>query len=294
MGYEPGRRVRKHVFGRTRAEVVEKLKPLLKARDEQRPGLLDALPPGISPDTRPRSAAIEAYASSLKHFAWVNSDIQMKFGEFREKWRLRLHEAVLQPLLQRNGWMQPNPQGGFSLPGKGTQKEARMLYLQSLHDMASDAERQVAGFAGRIQALQKDLAGIWHQGALTDNAARLMAAIEIAFRQGEADTFKTLRLAIGDYAQKVFIRRMGKWEGTVYPTPSTWFHSLALPWARPSLYSNGFIGFMEGLSRYAEGISLVMADHYARKWRHFLAGMAQADTLPQTALPTVPEAEPSL
>ena len=37
MGYEPGRRVRKHVFGKTRAEVVEKLKPLLKARDEQRP-----------------------------------------------------------------------------------------------------------------------------------------------------------------------------------------------------------------------------------------------------------------
>lgn len=37
MGYEPGRRVRKHVFGKTRAEVVEKLKPLLKARDDQRP-----------------------------------------------------------------------------------------------------------------------------------------------------------------------------------------------------------------------------------------------------------------
>ena len=37
MGYEPGRRVRKHVFGKTRAEVAEKMKPLLKAKDEQRP-----------------------------------------------------------------------------------------------------------------------------------------------------------------------------------------------------------------------------------------------------------------
>ena len=37
MGYEPGRRVRKHVFGKTRAEVVVKMKPLLKARDEHRP-----------------------------------------------------------------------------------------------------------------------------------------------------------------------------------------------------------------------------------------------------------------
>ena len=37
MGYEPGRRVRKHVFGKTRAKVTEKVKPLLKAKDEQRP-----------------------------------------------------------------------------------------------------------------------------------------------------------------------------------------------------------------------------------------------------------------
>jgi integrase len=37
LGYAPGKRVRKHVFGKTRAEVVAKMKPLLKARDEQRP-----------------------------------------------------------------------------------------------------------------------------------------------------------------------------------------------------------------------------------------------------------------
>jgi integrase len=37
VGWLDGKRVRKHVFGRTRAEVVEKVKPLLTARDEQRP-----------------------------------------------------------------------------------------------------------------------------------------------------------------------------------------------------------------------------------------------------------------
>ena len=37
LGYAPGKRVRKHVFGKTRAEVVAKMRPLLKARDEQRP-----------------------------------------------------------------------------------------------------------------------------------------------------------------------------------------------------------------------------------------------------------------
>ena len=37
MGYENGRRVRKFVIGRTRAEVAAKLGPILKARDERRP-----------------------------------------------------------------------------------------------------------------------------------------------------------------------------------------------------------------------------------------------------------------
>lgn len=244
-------------------------------------GLLDALPPGSAPDTRPRAAAVEAYASSLKHFSWVKADIHLKFSEFREKWRLRLDEAVLQPLLQRNGWMQPHPQGGFGLPGKGTHKEVRMLYLQSLHDMASDAERQVAAFAGRIQALQKDLATLWHGAALADNAARLLAALEIVFRQGEADAFKAMRLGIGDYAQKIFIRRMAKWEGEPYADPSAWFRSLAQPWMMNTHgVPNGFQGFMEGLSRYAEGLSLAMTDHYARKWRHFLAGLAQSEAIP--------------
>jgi integrase len=37
FGYAPGKRVRRHVFGKTRAEVVEKMRPLLKAHDEHRP-----------------------------------------------------------------------------------------------------------------------------------------------------------------------------------------------------------------------------------------------------------------
>jgi integrase len=37
IGYQDGRRVRKHVLGHSRKEVADKLAPLLKARDEQRP-----------------------------------------------------------------------------------------------------------------------------------------------------------------------------------------------------------------------------------------------------------------
>src|SRR5262245_43597185 len=37
IGWIDGKRVRKHVLGKTRGEVSEKLKPILKARDEQRP-----------------------------------------------------------------------------------------------------------------------------------------------------------------------------------------------------------------------------------------------------------------
>ena len=37
IGYQDGKRVRKHVLGHTRKEVADKLAPLLKARDQQRP-----------------------------------------------------------------------------------------------------------------------------------------------------------------------------------------------------------------------------------------------------------------
>ena len=37
MGYQDGKRVRKWVIGNTRAEVVAKLAPIIKARDESRP-----------------------------------------------------------------------------------------------------------------------------------------------------------------------------------------------------------------------------------------------------------------
>ena len=37
IGYQDGKRVRKHVLGHTRKEVAEKLEVLLKARREQRP-----------------------------------------------------------------------------------------------------------------------------------------------------------------------------------------------------------------------------------------------------------------
>ncbi len=103
-----------------------------------------------SPDSLVRMHAV---------FGNLRRDSALRFAEFREKWVARLEAKALLPFLDRNQWIVPHPQGGVTLAGKGTRKEARLLYLQTLHDMASDAARQWASLAGRLQALAGKLRG---------------------------------------------------------------------------------------------------------------------------------------
>src|SRR5690606_14655817 len=84
----------------------------------------------------------------------LRRDTRLKFAEFRERWDARLEPRALLPFLNRNQWIVPHPDGGVVLAGKGMRKEARMLYLQTGHDMATDCARQWASIAGRLQAFQ--------------------------------------------------------------------------------------------------------------------------------------------
>ena len=206
----------------------------------------------------------------------LRADTRLRFSEFRGKWTPRLEAACLLPFLQRNQWVMPHPEGGVMLAGKGTRKEAKMLYLQTLHDMASDCARQWSGVSGRWQALQSEFALHWHREVVDEDETRLLPTLEAALRTAEMDGWKSLRHSLGDMAEEAFARAVGRWEGRRFTDPESLVREAPAPWRELDPAGNGFIGFMLALSRLAEKLSLAMLDHYDRKWDLYLRGIAAA------------------
>ncbi|MDQ3001997.1 MAG: hypothetical protein M3Y08_12155 [Fibrobacterota bacterium] len=217
------------------------------------------------------SAGPSAYAMIQDRIERIREESSLKFMEFRDKWRKRLAFTQLHPFLQRNQWFQQDI-AGFSLVGKGTRKEAKMLYLQSLHDMASDVERQVSFLSGHMFRLQGELAAVWHRESVSDDRSKLLPALESALHEGEADLFKRLRLSLGELALDTFIERVAKWDKRIYGSEEEMFKGIAWPWESPR-YRNGFEGFMETFADLAEAICAVMIAHYEGKWDLFLRGL---------------------
>ena len=218
------------------------------------------------------SAGPSAYAMVQDRIDRVREESSLKFLEFRDKWRKRLGFAQLHPFLQRNQWFQQEI-GGFALVGKGTRKEAKMLYLQSLHDMASDGERQVSALSGHMFRLQGELAAVWHRESVTDDRSKLLPALEAALRGGEAELFKRLRLSLGDLALETFTERVSKWDKRIYGTEEDLFRGIAWPWMAPR-YRSGFEGFMETFADLSEAICEAMLGHYEGKWDLMLRGLS--------------------
>ena len=223
------------------------------------------------------SAGPNAYNLAKEKLDWVKEETALKFMEFRDKWRKRLAFIQLQPFLHRNQWFSMG-EGGVVLAGKGTRKDSKMLYLQSLHDMASDGERQVSFISGHLFRMQADVAGLWHKESVSDDRSRLLPVLEEALRVGESELCKKVRLSLGDLAVETFVDRVSKWDKRYYRTEEDLFRNIAWPWVH-SRYRSGFEGFMETFADLAEAICGDMIKHYEAKWDLFLRGLVPASTL---------------
>jgi hypothetical protein len=222
------------------------------------------------------SASPGAYALAQERLDWVKEETALKFVEFRDKWRKRLAFIQLNPFLKRNQWYAETI-GGVAVVGKGTRKESKMLYLQTLHDMASDGERQVSSMSGHLFRMQADLAAVWHRESVTDDRSRLLPVLEEALRPGEAELFKRVRLSLGDLAIETFMDRVNRWDKRVYADEEELFRNIAWPWCH-ARYRSGFEGFMESFADLAEAVSGAMIKHYEGKWDLFLRGLAPANS----------------
>jgi hypothetical protein len=222
------------------------------------------------------SAGPSAYAMVQDRVDRIREETALKFFEFRDKWRKRLAFVQLHPFLQRNQWFQRGD-GGWSLVGKGMRKEAKMLYLQSLHDMASDGERQVSLLGSHMFRLQGELAAVWHRESVRDDRTKLLPALEAALRHGESELFKRMRLALGDVALEAFTERVAKWDKRIYGSEEDLFRGIAWPWQH-ARYRSGFEGFMEAFADLAEALCAAMLEHYQAKWDLFLRGLTPLQT----------------
>lgn len=218
------------------------------------------------------SAGPAAFALIRERLEAVHEDGAAKFVEYRDRWRKRLAYVQLHPFLQRNQWFVEAPEG-WTLAGKGTRKDAKMLYLQSLHDMASDGERQVSFISGHIFRQEAEVASLWHRESVRDNRSKLLPALEATLRSGESAVFKKLRLSLGDLAQETFTERVNKWDKRFFASEEDLFRQVAWPWLVHGRES-GFQGFMEAFADLCEALCGAMLDHYECKWDLYLRGIA--------------------
>jgi hypothetical protein len=225
----------------------------------------------------------------------LRRDIRLKYAEFRERWEARLEPKALLPFLHRNQWIQPYSVEGEAgtpgievdgtepretrvvLAGKGGRKEARMLYLQTGHDMATDCARQWASLAGRLQVFQSSFAAEWHAAVVVadDDATRLLPTLEAALRDAEFEAWKKLRLSLGELAEEAFINAALRWETRPFANPEALVRGTLHPWVAHSPSRNGWSGFMRVLSYLGERMALNMLDHYERKWELYLRGLPE-------------------
>jgi hypothetical protein len=209
----------------------------------------------------------------------LRKDARLKYSEFRERWEARLEPRALLPFLTRNQWIVPHDEGGVVLTGKGMRKEARMLYLQTGHDMATDCARQWASLAGRLQAFQTSFAAEWHAAVVMpeDDATRLLPTLEATLRDAEFEAWKKMRLSLGEIAEEAFIKAVLKWETRPFADEEALVRGLLHPWVRLSATRNGWAGYMRVLSFLGERMALAMLDHYQRKWELYLRGLPRAE-----------------
>jgi hypothetical protein len=252
---------------------------------QTRAGAAPALPAGAGEpaddDPAGLSAGPEAFAFAQERLGALREEAAVKFLEFRERWRKRLAYPQLQPFLQRNQWFARTDEG-WALAGKGTRKDAKMLYLQSLHDMASDGERQVSFLCGHVFRQEGEVAALWHRESVRDNRSRLLPALEAALRGGESALFKRLRLSLGDLAQETFVERVGKWDRRLYASEEELFRQAAWPWLAAGTagsagafgYTSGFEGYMEAFADLCEALCAAVLNHYEAKWGLYLRGLA--------------------
>ncbi|MGL1937169.1 MAG: hypothetical protein OCD01_19230 [Fibrobacterales bacterium] len=210
-----------------------------------------------------------------KEFNALNKEIEDKFADFRSKWAQRLTADVMIPVLREGGWIEKSDEG-YRLKVGHRSKEIKDFFLQTLHLMVGDSEKNLVTTYSRATHIQKNGSNLWHQSSISTPVTKILPTLEAGLRNIDQNVITNIRSSLYTLAQKKFITGIQKQPKRYYATEAALFNAIGnRAWNPLGLWDNGFRAFTEDYVDFCLGISLEISHWYKAKWEIFSRGFSQ-------------------
>jgi len=146
-------------------------------------------PEGL-PHSENISQSRAAWLSALGGFAEMERKFAAMLCEWREKWQQRF---------ETEGAAQMVAAGAAEIKkmknAKERERQAKALYLGTVHLMIGDAQKHVVTVNSRAELFQENIRKIWHKNCPGDSYSKILPSIESAFQNHEESFFGNMRNA---------------------------------------------------------------------------------------------------
>jgi hypothetical protein len=144
------------------------------------------------PETLPHSENISqsraAWLYALNGFAELEQKFAVKLSEWREKWQQRFEiEGVAQIVAVEAEKIKKIKNA------KDRERQAKILYLNTVHLMIGDAQKYLVTINSRAELLQENIRKIWHKNCPGDSYSKILPSIESSFQNYEETFFGNIR-----------------------------------------------------------------------------------------------------
>jgi len=146
------------------------------------------------------SQSRQAWLSALEGFAELEQKSTEKLGEWREKWQQRFEIEGLTQMVA-NGANEIKKIKN----AKDRERQAKILYLNTVHLMIGDAQKQIVNINSDAWRLQEHVRKIWHKNCPADSYSKILPSIENSFQNYEETFFEDKRNSLPDTAKQEFL-----------------------------------------------------------------------------------------
>jgi len=146
------------------------------------------------------SQSRQAWLSALDGFAELEQKSAEKLSEWRDKWQQRF---------ELEGLTQMVTTGANEIKkiknAKDRERQAKNLYLNTVHLMIGDAQKQIFNINSDAWRLQEHVRKIWHKYCPADSYSKILPSIENSFQEYEEKFFENKRNSLPDIAKQEFL-----------------------------------------------------------------------------------------
>lgn len=151
---------------------------------------LAAAHPEKFPHSENISQSRAAWLSAIGGFAEMERKFAAKLGEWREKWQQRFEIEGLAQIVAAGAQEIKKIKNA-----KERERQAKVLYLNTVHLMIGDAQKHLITVNSRAELLQENIRKIWHKNSPDDSYSKILPSIESAFQNSEEAYFGSIRNA---------------------------------------------------------------------------------------------------